>query len=501
MKSLIKIMVLFFAVSFTSCIEEIRDEKFFEDDELTITGYLERNADDYSMMIELLERAGFKSAFNAFGTYTLFIFDNDAFSNYLSEHGISSVSDLSDAEARLLVRFHAFSSELHSSNMGLGKLPVKNMEDDELVSTFDETGIQGITINREAKVIRRDIELSNGVVHVLDQTLTPLTKSVIQQLDETGGYSIFVEATRQTGFYDILDKIYVDESEDADRVFFTLLAETDAIYQQEGISSFEDLKAMLDNGINDHTHPDDSLNKFVANHIIPNKVFFTKDLEQGNYQSYYGELINMVIDTEFKINLQTTDEDETWVGFLDNQVDFPAKNGVVHSIDKVLHIFFPEPVEVLWEFNDQPVFRDLVRVSGQNSDTYTNFDLFPNMWGTATAGFFAHYPWTCYGFVNCRAMVFNGPGWDVTAKMPIRVVQGRYRLYLNYKDGSGRATIQVLVNGIPIGEPINMAGPSWYSVEKFVGEINLPETKENEIRIVTVVNGVGQLDYVRFEPI
>lgn len=502
MRKIVFILIIALAAGMISCIDEINTERFFEDDELTITGFLERNANEYSMMIELLERANFKSAFNAFGTYTLFIFNNDAFQTYLNSNGYASVSALSVEEARLLVRFHAFRSVIHSSNMGVGKLPVRNMEDDEMVSTYAETGLQGIIINREARVIHRDIELSNGVIHVLNNTLTPVVKSVIEKLEELGNYTIFVEAARATGFYDVLNQIYDNpDAEEPGRIYFTLMAENDAIYRDHGIHSLEDLKVRLDNGVNDPLNPTDSLNKFVANHVITERSVYTKDFQTGNYQSYYGELINMVVDRDFRINPHGPPDDPVYISFLDDQVDFPAKNGVIHTVNNILNIFYPEPVEVLWEFNDQPVVRDLVRVSGQNSDEYTNFDLFPNMWGSAPAGFFAHFPWVCYGFTNCNSLNFNGPGWDVTFKMPIRVVQGRYQLYFNYKDGSGRATIQILVNGIPIGEPINMVGPTWYSVEVLVGEINLPETKENEIRIVTIVNGVGQLDHLRFVPI
>lgn len=496
------IISVFLIAGMTSCVDEINTERFFEDNELTITGYLERNEDKFSMMIDLLDRAGFKSAFNAFGTYTLFVFDNETFRTYLQKNGLNSVSDLTVEQAKLLVRFHAFRSVIHSSNMGTGKLPVKNMEDDELVSTYAETGLQGIIINREAMVVHRDVELSNGMVHILDHTLTPIVKSVIEKLEELGNYTIFVEAAKATGFYDIMNQIYDNNTgQEPSRIFFTILAESDDIYHANAINSINDLRSLLDNGINDPTDPRDSLNKFVANHIIPERSVFTKDFQTGNYQSYYGELINMVIDRDFRINPHGPEDDLHFISFLGDQVDFPAKNGVVHTVNDILNIFYPEPVEILWEFNDQPGVRDLVRVDGQNSAVYTNFESFQNMWGSAPAGFFAHFPWTCYGFTSCDALILNGPGWDVNIRMPIRIVQGRYQLYFNYKDGSGRATIQILVNGVPIGEPINMVGPRWYSVEVLVGEINLPETTENEIRVVTVVNGAGQLDHLRFVPI
>ena len=66
---------------------------------------------------------------------------------------------------------------------------------------------------------------------------------------------------------------------------------------------------------------------------------------------------------------------------------------------------------------------------------------------------------------------------------------------------SGRATIQILVNGVPVGEPVNLNGNRIYiNQEQLVGEVNLTETKQNEIRMVTVNSGQGQMDYLRFVP-
>ncbi len=53
---------------------------------------------------------------------------------YHESLGKSSVSDLDPEEAKILVKYHALNSEISSSSLGYGKLPVKNLEDDELVS-------------------------------------------------------------------------------------------------------------------------------------------------------------------------------------------------------------------------------------------------------------------------------------------------------------------------------------------------------------------------------
>lgn len=509
-----KLIVLKFIslVLLASCLEDQPATRFFEEDELTIAGYLEEHSDKYSMLIELLELANFKESFNAYGTYTLFIYPNEVFQDYLQELGLTNVGDLTEQEAKTLVRYHGLKSVITSSSLGYGKLPVKNLEDDELVSNFDSTGLQGIILNREAKIITRDILLSNGVLHVIDKTLHPITNSIAQELELSGDYTIFTEALKETGYYAIADDKYDTLSGgEVQRKYYTLFAESDEVYASDGITSFNDLRARYDNGVNDPKNPLDSLNRFIANHIIPEKALFTKDLQTGNYQSYEGELINFVVDQDFRINPVGDDPDQTYISFLANNTDFQAKNGVYHSVDKILDIFFPEPVEVIWQFNDQPVVRDLLRVNGQDGEYYTSLDNFPNMHGSIS-NVFIHYPWNNYGFLLVGAkkyanqygdaLVFGAPDWDVTIQMPIKIVKGRYKLYVGAKGGQGRATTQFLVNGVPLGEPVDLnAGGIWLVQEQFVSEINLIETKENEIRMVTVNSGQGQMDYLRFEPI
>jgi len=494
--------ILIPALMLSSCVKEPERIPFFEDDELSISAYLEKNSEDYSMFLELLDLSGFKSSFNAYGSYTLFAFKDSAFAVYLQSIGKNAVSDLTLEEAKILLRYHALDSEVSSSNLGYGKLPVRNMEDDELVSAFDETGLQGIIINRESKIITRDIELSNGLIHELDKALHPIVESLVEKMEENGGYSIFLEALHETGFYEILDQIYTTlENGELLRLYYTVFAETDDVYNAAGITSFSDLEIRYFNGFDDHTDPADSLKQFVANHIIDEKALFTKDFESGNYQTYFGELMSMEVDQDYKINKSGPPENPVFLTFLPEYSDLQAKNGVFHSVDRVMDIFKPEPVEVIWGFYDQPFARDLVRVNGQDSDVYPNLDLFPNMTGTIS-GVNIHIPYTDYGYIDNHALVFSPPDWDVTVLMPQKIVKGRYKFYFYAKDGGGRATIQIFINGAPIGEPIDLNGEGrWYVYESYVGEVNLTETQQNTIRMVTVSSGAGLLSHVRFEPI
>ena len=382
MKRTLFVIAVILGFSIWSCEDESSRKTFFEDENLTIYEYLEVHSDDYSMLIELIDKAGYQGAFSAFGSYTFFAFKNEPFEAYLQEKGMS-INNMTQEEARTLVRYHAFASEITSSSLGTGKLPEPNLSGDQIVSRFDESGLQGIIINRESRVTDRDIRVSNGVMHVLEKPLTPIVESVAERIANNPDYSIFAEALEKTGLHTLLNDVYdttgVDEVK---RNNFTLFAETDAIFQQKNINSYQELVSHLSGGSEDPSSPESALYKFVANHIIADKTLFLKDFDTGNYQAYNGELLNFQVDQSFKINSHMEDGEQQFITFLTDAVDYQAKNGVFHSIDDLMVVFRPDPVEVIWEFSDQPVVRDLEREDGQDSKHYTTLDPFPNMHGT-----------------------------------------------------------------------------------------------------------------------
>ena len=121
MKRTLFIIAVILGFSLWSCEDDISRETFFQDEDLTIYEYLESHSDDYSMLIDLIDKAEYQGAFSAFGSYTFFAYKNEPFEAYLQENGMSSVSDMTKEEARTLVRYHAFASEITSSSLGASR--------------------------------------------------------------------------------------------------------------------------------------------------------------------------------------------------------------------------------------------------------------------------------------------------------------------------------------------------------------------------------------------
>jgi uncharacterized surface protein with fasciclin (FAS1) repeats len=126
---------------------------------------------DLNTFLAALEAAGIMEDFHGDGPFTLFIPTDEAFSDYLSEAGMSQTEVFAGAEMLQAILNH------HIVNM---------MEDAEMVmgmagQSFTTAGGQALEVTvegetvmvGEATVERYDLHASNGVIHVIDNVLIP----------------------------------------------------------------------------------------------------------------------------------------------------------------------------------------------------------------------------------------------------------------------------------------------------------------------------------------
>jgi hypothetical protein len=68
-----------------------------------------------------------------------------------------------------------------------------------------ETDTSYYKINNQAPVIRTNIELSNGFIHLIGSALKPITYTTYNWLEQHPGYSIFKTAVDVTGLKETLN--------------------------------------------------------------------------------------------------------------------------------------------------------------------------------------------------------------------------------------------------------------------------------------------------------
>ncbi|MBQ8097488.1 MAG: fasciclin domain-containing protein [Prevotella sp.] len=319
------------ASAITACVDNDDDvpENYYSSTKLTAAAFLEERPELFSEFIGILKRTPYFSMLSTYGTYssagllkyTVFAPTNEGVERYLQRHGYSSINDIPIESCDTLARTHIIKKgAFFTTDISEGALPELNMDDAYIVlsSDSDVTNNNKLIyyINKNARVVERDDSVTNGVVHVLNNTISSSSMLLADKIEADSSLMLFSQALQLTGMADSLTR-YLDETyscgEDSvhtgtmerctsggakyTRTFwvgkryfkYTAFVEPDSVYHRNGIYTIDDLKAYAKR-IYDETYPQDAglydddpkhrknpLNRFVSYHLL-NRV--------GQYNSW-----------------------------------------------------------------------------------------------------------------------------------------------------------------------------------------------------------------------
>ena len=322
------------------CRDEISDSSRFTFTGHTIASYLEENEEIYSSFIDILRRSGRLSLMKAYGQYTCFAPTNDAIDKYLIEQdsiywttleegnpvwtGITSpeLSELSDSMCKVLAQTHLIPDVFLTTDMEGDIIPTMNMNDRYLSLSYDvdENNRNVLLINGNAKIIAKDEEVENGVVHTIASVLNPSTNTLPTQIEDHTYFRIMSEALKKTG-YDNQLQLYKDlDYKDGDLLApsiyktkqcpypankyfgYTAFLEPDTVFYAAGIENLEELEEECKKWYPeatdlDPTSPNNALNQFVGYHLVDRNLAYSrlvcyKIRPQGKYDSEQDFLNN-----------------------------------------------------------------------------------------------------------------------------------------------------------------------------------------------------------------
>lgn len=511
-KYIVMICSLFALMLTASCVEELKTENFYTFTGEMITDYLENREERFSDFTYVLGRSGVKELLDAYGNYTCFAPTNEAFALYLAERGKSSVEELTDEECDTISYGHVIKSELDyflTTDMDNGVLGTANMND-RYIQVYIDSLTGDFYINRDSKIIVKDEELENGVVHVVDHVLMHSIAGLPDLMMENPDISLFCEAMLLTHFQDSL-QLYMDDAYVAPgengvrydrhgwdtwypqkrRFGYTGFIETNDVYEKLGIHNIDDLTAYAkriydatfpkDAGLydDDPTHPKNPLNRFVAYHFLDRKIYASEGqlytfmhYPEGSYDAFdfyetmcKGTILKVQCGrrSEWKLYLNRRWDTQYQVrgSVIDKTASFDGNNGVYYTIDNPLVYSTDVTMKVL---NDRMRF-----------DAAT---LLPEL---ATNGIFRNKEEKCYqipkGYVKNMIMYqeavvwYSHPVWgfwcwygdeiiamgqyDFAIKLP-PVPEGTYEIRYGYVPMVQRGVTQVYVDNIPCGIPIDL---------------------------------------------
>lgn len=482
---------LFLTLALLNCstdkIKELTDET------LNITDYLKEN-NDYSMFLEMLEITNYASFMNTYGTYTVFLPTNDAVKKYLSDVGAASLKDVPVEDLKEIVKLHILDQEVVTTSFTDGKISTPSQQGQFLITgATNVDGVSSVTVNKTARIVASNVEVGNGVIHVIDKVLRVANKTLAQTIEEDKSLSLFTEALKATGWYEKLNKPLskatvttttggVTTTTNILLGHLSVLAQTDEVFKAAGFNSLDDLKAKYSH-LKDPMNPADSLNLFVSYRIIP-KLQYLADLAVS--QSLETEAPLEVISVKLATGTILLNE-ETFNGVLEKGVsvnrassDVTTSNGVVHAVDANFFIKKRVPTPVFFDLGDQPEFRKLSAVFRK-----------PGNRATLAKSLFTEVTWdgTDALTYDCSAKGSSAQldrGWkgdiieifrfrnnntqNIAFKTPV-IIKGRYKVWVSYRyKATKNPTVRAYFNGTALPRLINFQEQGTNSINERVLE-------------------------------
>lgn len=249
---------------------------------------------------------------------TLFAPTNAAF----TAAGITALPNQATLDA--VLTYHVIGSEVRAANIATGPSDATTLNGKIFLSKSGSN----VTINGTSKVTTADIVASNGVVHVIDRTLMPPSKTIATIVSDAAGAATNKQFTQllaalqrtqgQPDGNDLLAAVSAAGSN------LTVFAPTDAafteLYTTLGVQGVNDIQLS-------------TLIAVLKHHVVGARRF-SSDLVTGNVATLNGNIAVNLAPTPPTI---TGGSGGANVAQLQaNSLNILATNGVVHVINKVL---------------------------------------------------------------------------------------------------------------------------------------------------------------------
>jgi len=519
---------LFLMALVVSCKDAFEDQTFTAYEETPMATYLKNHPEQFGLWVEVLEKADLFNTLNLNTTYTLFAPINEGVEAYLKRMNLSTVAEMDAEDAAYLVRYHLIPGfRIDRGQFEAGAINNLTATDDNLFVEFRDGGLEAVYLNGEARFNAFNIETTNGLIHGIDDVLTPLTVTVADQLDAPR-FSIFKEAVAATGYLERLGVVYTDDV-DANgepiqrRYKFTAFAVSDEMYANAGIESLADLAAKVGATGSDYTDPENELNRYVGYHLMDQQRSyadlgqFPEGAEQMNIATMATNALLKVSEGNDGLIINEDTDAGTFVPFVETNI--ACKNGVVHEVGDWMPLFVPEQVQVIWEFTD---YADIEA----NVEQYRNPSLGAQYNKSFVPTDLTSITWLSYPSERPNAVVYRNnrdvdgaqystlnhdhlrvelgeSGW-IQMESPT-IVKGKYKVSLSWpspRNASNTGICSFILDGMMLNPRVVLSNTSLEEIKTMeLGEVDFPETTTHTLRILSLDGRLLPLDYLQFDPV
>ncbi len=298
-------------VFFMACSQKKEEKKpvptptpppILTDSQRTIAEYLERT-NDFSLLVELLKKNNLFDALKDTTIKITLLAPNDGGMNaYVARKGYNTKVDFVNSVTAQLLSYHLIEGAVKSAAIKTGA--IKSKSDQNIYAFVSQNGL---IINGVALVIQKDIELKNGIIHVINEMIEPLQlKTMLQELKDRGNFKTLLGYLDQLGLSSLLD---------VPGGSYTLFAPNDAAFfrAQTYLNSL----------------PSDKMREDVIKYHLLNEVKFTYDFKNVSVQTLNSRNKSVTLFDGFpsKVDALELRLDST---------NFLTSSGVLHIITDIL---------------------------------------------------------------------------------------------------------------------------------------------------------------------
>jgi uncharacterized surface protein with fasciclin (FAS1) repeats len=328
-----------------SCESDRYGASWFEEEYYTIGEYLNKNQEEYSNSYRLLAESrmlGTLGGYNPYGEgYTLFLPTDEAINQFIQQHPeYTDIADLLQDTTFILslTRYHTVNNYLHTNDFPNGALKDTTLTGERLtIGLYTEGNHPLYMVNNIVPIIRSNLEMTNGFIHVISGVLQPVEISGYEWLQQQDTYTILAQALELAG---IKNRLWWDK--------YTILAEPDSIYERYGIHNIEELIERVASPGIPYSDRTNDFYQFAAYHIMRGE-FYLNDLYLGSedYRTLGNERVMIDVGLDIRINpglvtygTEITETGDTvvvdYIRLFMEECNMMTQSGPIHAISELL---------------------------------------------------------------------------------------------------------------------------------------------------------------------
>ena len=260
------------------------------------------SAGSFKTLVAAVQAAGLVEALKGEGPFTVFAPTDEAFAK-LPKGTIETLLKPENKELLTgILTYHVVPGRLMAKDVVKSSSAMTlNGQQVEFVN-----GKQSVKIDN-ARVIKTDIETSNGVIHVIDSVILPSSDSIVTVASKAGSFGTLLAAVSAADLAGVLN----GEGP------FTVFAPTDEAFAKLPAGTVEHLLKPENR---------EQLKAILTYHVVPGRVYSSDALKAGSAKTVQGKLVHISArgGKAFVNDAQLL------------ALDIDANNGVIHVIDTVI---------------------------------------------------------------------------------------------------------------------------------------------------------------------